>query len=357
MEKKKLKIAFLSFYSGEVYRGVETFVHEVANRLSAFGHTVIVLQNGSAAPGSLYKTVSLGLPLDLKRKPQCTSFVFNYYAFCVRQFTQEALRLVEEDVDILFPINGQWQSLLCRLWSWKRGTRMVLVGQSGLGIDDRLNLWTFPNVFVGLTRFQIQWSKRVNPFVRVVTIPNGVDLAKFKPRAKAIKIELPKPVILSVAALTSWKRLDLAMKAVASLKQGSLLLVGQGEDREKLQKLGDDLLPGRFQISSFPYQQMPGVYASADLFTFPTVPWESFGIAMVEAMATNLPVVASDDPIRREIVGNAGLFVDPLDTSAYANVLKEALDTNWGNKPREQAKKFSWDEIAKSYDRLFRNLV
>ena len=37
-----MKIAFLSFYSGEVYRGVETFVHELGNRLVQMGHEVVI---------------------------------------------------------------------------------------------------------------------------------------------------------------------------------------------------------------------------------------------------------------------------------------------------------------------------
>ncbi len=98
------------------------------------------------------------------------------------------------------------------------------------------------------------------------------------------------------------------------------------------------------------------MYRSADLFTFSTVPWESFGIVLVEAMASGLPVVATDDPIRREIVGDAGLFVDPIDTDAYAAAIQKALDTDWGNKPRLQAEKFSWDKIAKQYETLFNSL-
>jgi len=73
-------------------------------------------------------------------------------------------------------------------------------------------------------------------------------------------------------------------------------------------------------------------------------------------MASGLPVVAADDPIRREIVGDAGIFVDPTDTDAYAKAIKEALGKNWGDVPRKQAEKFSWDEIALKYERLLKSL-
>ena len=98
---------------------------------------------------------------------------------------------------------------------------------------------------------------------------------------------------------------------------------------------------------------MPGVYRAADIFTYPTVPWESFGIVLVEAMATGLAVVANKDDIRREIVGRAGVLVDPTNVDAYAIALKNALRLKWGKRPINQAKKFDWDKIAAKYEKLF----
>lgn len=119
-----------------------------------------------------------------------------------------------------------------------------------------------------------------------------------------------------------------------------------------LKELGEKLLPGRFEILNFPHEQMPEVYAGADLFTFPTVPFESFGIVLTEAMAAGLPVVATKDPIRREIVGEAGILVDPTDSDAYAEALKKALKGSWSEKAITQAKKYDWDIIADQYERL-----
>jgi glycosyltransferase involved in cell wall biosynthesis len=144
---------------------------------------------------------------------------------------------------------------------------------------------------------------------------------------------------------------------MSKLSQGSLLIVGTGEEENNLQALAEKLLPGRHLITSFPYQIMPSIYRSVDLFTFPTVPWESFGIVLVEAMASGLAVVTTDDPIRREIVGEAGLFVNPTNTNEYAKVLKNALAREWGTIPQKQASKFSWSAIALEYEKLFNNLV
>jgi len=352
---KKVKIAFLSFYSGDVYRGVETYVHELNNRLVDLNFDVSIYQHGTRLPDSKYKTITVDVPIDWSKKSSYLPFV-NYFGLRVKDFTLKVLNKIDKETDIIFPTNGQWESLLCSIWAKKHKKKIIIPGQSGLGLDDRINLWTFPNKFIALTNAQKKWANSANPYVKSCIIPNGVDLKKFNPNIKPLKINLPKPIILCVAAFDYWKRQDLAIKAVARTG-GSLLLVGRGTEEKKLQKLADQLLPGRFKIMGFPHDKMPGVYPACDIFTYPTVPWESFGIVMVEAMASGLPIVATDDPIRKEIVGEAGLFVEPNNTNEYAKRLEKALKLKWGSKPRKQAEKFSWDDIAKKYKELFENLI
>ena len=163
---------------------------------------------------------------------------------------------------------------------------------------------------------------------------------------------------MAVGAFTKEKRHDLIIKAVAKLKDTKLIIAGGGgELKQDIKTLGEKLLgKERFEIIETTNDKMPEIYNKANLLVFPTVPWESFGIVLVEAMASGLPVVATDDPIRREIVGDAGLFVDPTDINKFANTIEKALNTAWGEKPRKQAEKFSWDKIALKYEKLFQKL-
>lgn len=306
------KVAFLNIYQGKVYRGVETYITELSKRISK-EHEVDIISD------------------------------VNYF------------KIFKSSYDVIIPTNGRLQVLLIRLITWIKGTKMVVSGQSGPGADDKWNLLCMPDVFIGISEYAAKWAKKFNPFVNVAYIPNGVDLINFKESARPVKLGLPHPIVLSVGALVPGKRQDLLIQAV-SKTSASLVLVGKGSLENEYERIGNDLLKDRFKIVSFKHSEMPGVYAACDLFSFPTVPWESFGIVMVEAMASNLPVVASDDPIRREIVGNAGLFVDPTDADEYAKILEKALSIKWGSKPRRQAERYSWDDIARQYCKLIGSL-
>ncbi len=304
-----MRIAFLSRWQGISARGAEVLVAELAHRLALLGHQV-----------RIYKHAGDGL---------------------------------DRRTQIVVGVNGRFDSLAARLWSLTCAAKLVILGQSGPGMDDRWNLWTWPDVFVTMTKYQYKWAKSVNHFVRVIKIPNGVDLQKFSNEVRPLDTDLPHPIVLSVAALEPIKRLDLLIRAVVKTNL-SLLLCGKGSEYKKLNDLGNKMLKNRFQIIALPYKQVPAVYTVADLFSFPTSPWESFGMAMVEAMASGLAVVATDDPIRREVVGAAGIFVDPTNTDAFAAALEQALEKNWRDIPRRQAAKFSWDKIALQYDQLFK---
>ncbi len=313
-----MKIAFLNFYGGKNNRGVESFLKELSSRLQV--NNEVKVYDGKAA-GSILS------------------------------FTLKVLFDLKNNFDIIVPTNGRSQVFLCRLWSWVLGKKMVVTGHSGIGFDDYLNLWSRPDVFVTMTDFQKAWAKKFALGIQVEKIPNGVDLEKFKPVGKKFNHGLPGKVVLSVSALTAPKRVDLIIRAVAKTNL-SLLIVGDGPLKPELENLGKEFLPNRFKIFSADYQLMPEIYRSADTFVFVAYERESFGIVLLEAMASNLPIVTSDDPIRREIVGEAGLFVDATNPDDFAIKLtqNQKVDTV------KQAEKFSWDKIAKAYENLFMSL-
>jgi len=356
-----MKIAFLNIYNGVVDRGAETFVKEIAQRLVS-KQEVVVFQAGDKRGPEKYKIVKIPISFDWNKKSglgRLSSFFFiDYRSRLVALFTLKSLpRIWREKFDVVVPVNGGWQPALVRLITWLYGGKMVISGQSGIGWDDRNNLWSFPNTFVALSTRAKNWAKRANPFVKVRYIPNGVDIKKFTPKGRRLKTNLKRPIILCVGALVPTKRIELVIRAVSRLKEASLLVVGDGDLKAELKRIGKGMLADRFELIKVPFENMPQVYRAADVFTLVSEPYYSFEIALIEAMASGLPVVANQDEIRAEIVGQAGILIEPTDTDQYAEALKQALNKNWGKKPQIQAEKFDWDRIALKYEKLFTDLV
>ncbi|KKT67106.1 MAG: hypothetical protein UW61_C0015G0029 [Candidatus Curtissbacteria bacterium GW2011_GWC1_44_33] len=318
-----MKIAFLNMYNGLVDRGAETFVKEVAQKL-AIRHEVVVFQSGGPSGKENYKVEKIPMKIDWARKSGAGSFLsllfLDYWNRLVFRFSLKTLsKIVKEKFDIVVPVNGGWMPALMRLATWVYRGKMVISGQAGMGWDERNNLWCFPDTFVALSSKAKLWAKKVNPLIRTVYVPNGVDTERFTANGPTFKTNLPKPIILCVGALTKSKRIDLTIKAVAN--------------------------------------EMPQIYRAVDVFTLASEPFHSFEIVLVEAMASSLPVVANKDDIRREIVGRAGVLVDPTNTETYAIALENAMRLRWGKRPQNQARKFSWDIIASQYQKLFRKIT
>lgn len=312
-----MKIAILSRYQNKTNRGVESFVTELVKRLSKNHHVDLLIGNES------------------------DSFS----------------KIVKGHYDIVMPLNGRLQSLKASIGRIFSGYKMVIGGHSGIGRDDIFNIVIAkPDIFIALTKKMEKWSRKWAWGSKVVKIPNGIDLDNFHPIGEKYKHNLKGKVVLSVGALVWYKHHQKVIEAVSKLEEASLLIVGAGDEKRNLESLANILIPERFKIVSVDYQNIASVYRSADVFTLPSWDREAFGLVYLEALASNLPVVAPNDDSRREIVGDAGILIDTNDQVKYAEALKQALDKDWKDQPRKQAEKFSWDKIAKEYEICFESL-
>jgi glycosyltransferase involved in cell wall biosynthesis len=198
----------------------------------------------------------------------------------------------------------------------------------------------------------------VNPFVNIVHIPIGIDLSRFSPSQTPAPLPLTKPIVMANAAAISSKQLDLLIRAVAALPKVSLLIVSNsGDQASTLQTLGAQLLGNRFLMQSFPHSKLPHVYTATQLFCLTSWINESFPVVYLEALASNLPIIATADPVRRETIGTAGLFVDPHNQQQFSQAIKQALKTNWRNLPRQQSQRYSYATIISHYVTLFNSLI
>jgi glycosyltransferase involved in cell wall biosynthesis len=170
---------------------------------------------------------------------------------------------------------------------------------------------------------------------RVHVVPNGVDTALFRPRPRTeTRAELGLPdglVFLCAGRLAADKGTHHALRALASLRQrgcdGRLVVVGDGEERERLERLARDLqlAEGVVFAGRQPPERMPLYFAAADVFLFPTERDEAAPLVLPQAMACGLPVIASAAGSVAEVVhrpGENGLLVPPGDIPALTDAMR-----------------------------------
>jgi glycosyltransferase involved in cell wall biosynthesis len=203
-------------------------------------------------------------------------------------------------------------------------------------------------------RYQVSADK-----VRVVY--NGVDHARFRPvavdaEAVARRYGVRHPFVLCVGSLMPWRNAPRLLEAVARLRMG-LLFVGRdiwGTDPTA--RLAAERGWGWARFSGYVDDDaLPELYAAARVFAYPSL-YEGFGIPPLEAMACGTPVVASTAGALPEVLGQAALLVDPLDTDALAQALDAAAHDPGALRRRglEQAGRFSWDASAAQTWQVYR---
>jgi glycosyltransferase involved in cell wall biosynthesis len=111
-------------------------------------------------------------------------------------------------------------------------------------------------------------------------------------------------------------------------------------------------------VGFVPEQEIPLWYNAADLFVYPSE-YEGFGLPALEALACGTPVVASNRSSLPEVVGEAGVLVDPTDTGAMADAMQrvledERLQSRLSAAGPEQARSFTWRRMAEQTLAVYR---
>jgi glycosyltransferase involved in cell wall biosynthesis len=272
--------------------------------------------------------------------------------------------------DVTVNIGGPNVGIFVEKYREKRGVPFLTVGGSGKGRIETWNAQTRPDYYVAQTPSIERFIHEVAPGVKTVLIPNGADLKRFDPSGVRFNEEelrrlslitdplVERPLILSTSALSDNKRLDALIESCALLKHGTLVLVGDGDQKKKLLALAKSRLGRKFvYLGIIPYSEIDKIYRSCDVFCLPSIN-EPFGTVFIEAMAANLPVVAGRDEDREWMLGSqGGVLTDVLDTKSLARALQEAAARDWKNGPRRNAEtRFSWEVIARDFERIFESL-
>jgi glycosyltransferase involved in cell wall biosynthesis len=202
------------------------------------------------------------------------------------------------------------------------------------------------------------------PSVDVYVVPNGVDPLVFHPDEHHRHGGQPFRVLI-VSRLTRDKDPLTTVDAVVEVaRRGHSLeatVVGAGDLRPELEdRFRAASVPAAF-IDKLPQPELAARYRAAHALVLTSLR-EGFNQATLEAMASGTPVVASDIPGIREVVGTAGLLAPPGETGRFADHLERlAADEHvWADhrhRSLDQARRFAWPAIVDQLDGIYRRAI
>ena len=201
-------------------------------------------------------------------------------------------------------------------------------------------------------------------------LPNGVNLDRFRPGLRRLeRFDDGTPNILFVGRHDPRKGLPELMQACRALAQDGarfrLIIVGDGTLRRRIEGMAHGPLAGRVHFEGrVSNEKLPRYYASADIFCSPARGGESFGIVLLEAMASGIPIVATDLPGYRTVLtpGMEGLMTPPRDAASLRVGLETLLQSprlraEMGARGIETARRYAWPKIAGRLEEIYGSLV
>lgn len=199
-----------------------------------------------------------------------------------------------------------------------------------------LNPFNYSNVVISEARAALRKRSCGGQPWKVVTILNGVDLDFFRPHSFEESVQVKTRlgigpsarVVGAIGRFIDWKRFDLFLCS-ASLLRGrrdvEFILRGEGLLKKELKQLAEKLGLGDQMHFIRRVPDMRDVYRTLDALVVTSGSQEGFGLVTAEAMASGVPVVAVNSPTHMEVVGDAGLIVEPK-PEKIAEAIAQILD-------------------------------
>jgi hypothetical protein len=180
------------------------------------------------------------------------------------------------------------------------------------------------------------------------------------------KYNLPSDYLLYLGGFDKKKNIPALVEGYRLVRDKLPPLVLAGEKKwdfpiaqqmvQKSSLLGRIIFPGKIDD-----KDLPALYQGALAFIYPSL-YEGFGLQLVEAMASGIPVLASNRTSLPEVLNGAGLLFDPEDPENIAKQIKtivtnRVLYEELCQKSKERAKFFSWEKTAKETLKVYLKLL
>lgn len=213
----------------------------------------------------------------------------------------------------------------------------------------------------------------INPYIpgTYEIVPNGVDTSRFSPNVKEHHYveHLSGKKVLFLGRLDTRKGLAQLLPAFALLKQEMhvhLIVAGTGPERPKYEKYVEEHgLEKHVHFLGFvPNEELPSIYRSCDVYCSPALGGETFGIVLIEAMASGTPVAASRIPGYEQVIsdGENGLLFDPHSPDDIKERLKviltdDSLHHKLTDEGLKSARTYDWHNVTERIIAIYQRAI
>jgi phosphatidylinositol alpha-mannosyltransferase len=367
-----MKIGLVSAYDYAHPGGVTEHVRHLAAGLRRRGHEVTVFAPCSdkelAARDSDFIRVGRPFPIPMHgsvARITVSLHLTNKIKHYVRDGGFDVLHYHEPLMPVL-PVTALRVSRTCNVGTFHAFARSNIGYYYGKPLLKR---------YVRRLHARIAVSNPAREFVRHYfpgdyrVIPNGIDVKRFQNQAPYPELRDGMCNLLFVGRLEYRKGLGYLLRAFAQLKPQypnlRLIIVGDGPLRRwygnfLARKQLDDVVMAGY----VPASDLPRYYASCDIFCSPATGDESFGIVLLEAMASGKPIVATSIDGFREVVthGHDGLLVErksrrQLSYALQTLINNPALRQEMGQAGLQKARRYDWERVIDEVTDVYRQAL
>jgi glycosyltransferase involved in cell wall biosynthesis len=350
--------------------GAETHLHEVFGRLVGRGHQVVLLASGWRG-GAARDTLD---GMEVHRAGSRYTFSMAAPVYYRRRLSHRDFDVMVEDLNKV--------PLLAPLWARHSLALLVhhLFGRTAFqeaSFPMAAATWLLERplgrVYRRVPTMAVSRSTAADlgarglPEEEITVIPNGVDLARYRPTT--VTERFSTPTILYLGRLKRYKRVDLPIRAVAALRESGvavrLIIAGTGDQADALHALRDELgLGDVVELRGFVSEEEKLELFRRAWVHVLTSPKEGWGITNVEAAACGTPTVASNSPGLRDSVldGETGFLVPHGDVAALAGRIRALIEDpglrdTMGANARRFAQRFTWERAAEETEAFLRGVA
>ncbi|AMM53806.1 glycosyltransferase family 4 protein [Pyrococcus kukulkanii] len=381
-----MRVALVSDWYYPKVGGVASHMHHLARHLKERGHDVAIVTN-NLKTGKEKELKELGIELR-KISGTVSPIVGINLTYSLK--SNKELGGYLNDFEVIHSHHAFTPLALKAVKAGRKLGKATLLTTHSISFYHESSLWkalglTFPlfSHYLSFPHKIIAVSNSAKAFIEhftdvpVEVIPNGVDDELFKPLSEDEKADVKEKlglegrVVLYVSRMSPRKGphvlLNAFQRIVEEADDVTLVMVGTGEMLPFLKAQAKFLgIERRVRFLGYvPGEILPKLYASADVFVLPSITSEAFGIVILEAMASGVPVVATTVGGIPEVVqeSGSGVLVPPGDEVALERaIIKILSDKNFANKLGKAGRKavekeYSWKVVVEKIEKVYEEVL